>query len=130
MLLKEREKYNHVEKDRIMKCALNEKLKGKQFKNISSKVRLEFDTVFDMGDEYGTKITRSLCEVCFVCFNDHIGNDCNEIYRKDSIFIHVLSFQRSELGGTGRVRIRNVFSNQALAQKHGQCFQTHAERKD
>ena len=71
-LLATRKHYTHVEKDKILRQALYSKLKESKFDGRSSHVKLSFPLSFDIDDK-GNKQQFTLCESCFVIFNDHIG---------------------------------------------------------
>lgn len=57
-----------------MKQALYNKLKEKTFENTKSQVPLQFSLAFEVDDQ-GKKEHHSLCETCYVHFNDHIGKN-------------------------------------------------------
>jgi len=74
-LFQSRESFSNREKDSVLRQALFLKLKEIDFKARSSKVQLYFNTAFQTNDDGETTSLFSLCETCFVAFNDHVGND-------------------------------------------------------
>jgi len=67
-----RQSYDDFEKDKLMKEALNQKLREKQIETVKGHVRLEFTVPFK-SDDYlmSRKQNYTLCESCYVIFNNH-----------------------------------------------------------
>ncbi|MBC7389219.1 MAG: hypothetical protein H7329_08425 [Opitutaceae bacterium] len=68
--MKKRVNYSEAEKDKILKDAMFHKLKEMKIDKASTHTQLEFQLQFD--DDYSQKTrTVTLCESCFVHFNEH-----------------------------------------------------------
>lgn len=70
LLLQIRRNYSPEEKDKIMKQALYSKLKNTSFDNQKAHVKIEFEHNFVL-DDAGNSKSFTLCESCYVIFNDH-----------------------------------------------------------
>ena len=65
-----RKGYSETEKNRLLKGALYEKLKEMNFEKRSSHTKLKFQLTFAIDEEENTHIV-TLCETCFITFNEH-----------------------------------------------------------
>jgi len=66
-----RQEYSTKEKDQVIRQALFSQLRRTEFTKRSSQVKLKFDVSFRTPT--GDSKMCSLCESCYVIFNDHIG---------------------------------------------------------
>lgn len=72
ILRETRKDYSTKEKDTILKAALYNKLKELDFKTEKEHAKLKFNLRFVTDDE-GRSKTFTLCEKCYVTFNEHIS---------------------------------------------------------
>lgn len=69
-LLQIRRNYSLEEKDKVLKQALYGKLKNSTFDNEKCHVKIDFELNFVLDDAGNSKVF-TLCESCYVVFNDH-----------------------------------------------------------
>ena len=85
-----RQSYSTQEKDRRLKTELYNKLKEVDFKTESEHVKLKFKEKFIINDD-GESRTVTLCEKCYVQFNEHICKLSYNIFRFNHLLITLLN---------------------------------------